>query len=121
MEYGLAPTGGWGAGIDRLTMFLSDKCNIKEVLLFPQMKPDDSSAWEKQKASVAAAVGKVGGHPIAAAAPAANFGPAQTVKLGGSDVNVASADGMKKLNDLLKKDSYLGGCVTNTYFLFSTH
>mmetsp|Transcript_4289 Transcript_4289/g.6420 ORF Transcript_4289/g.6420 Transcript_4289/m.6420 type:complete len:675 (+) Transcript_4289:33-2057(+) len=39
MEYGLAPTGGWGAGIDRLAMFLSNKWNIKEVLLFPAMKP----------------------------------------------------------------------------------
>jgi len=39
MEYGLPPTGGWGCGIDRLTMFLSNKWNIKEVLLFPAMKP----------------------------------------------------------------------------------
>ena len=41
MEYGLPPTGGWGVGIDRLTMFLSDKNNIKEVLLFPAMRPDE--------------------------------------------------------------------------------
>merc|ERR1712025_1416599 len=40
LEYGLAPTAGWGIGIDRLTMFLSDECNIKEVLLFPAMKPE---------------------------------------------------------------------------------
>lgn len=39
MEYGLPPTGGWGVGVDRLTMFLSNKWNIKEVLLFPAMKP----------------------------------------------------------------------------------
>ena len=39
LEYGLAPTGGWGLGIDRLTMFLTDSNTIKEVLLFPQMKP----------------------------------------------------------------------------------
>lgn len=39
LEHGLPPTGGWGAGIDRLTMFLSDKNNIKEVILFPHMKP----------------------------------------------------------------------------------
>lgn len=42
LEYGLPPTGGWGVGIDRLTMFLSDRHNIKEVLLFPAMKPDES-------------------------------------------------------------------------------
>ncbi|XP_076283238.1 lysyl-tRNA synthetase isoform X2 [Lasioglossum baleicum] len=41
LEYGLPPTAGWGLGIDRLTMFFTDSNNIKEVLLFPQMKPDD--------------------------------------------------------------------------------
>uniref|UniRef100_A0A1L8DFR8 Lysine--tRNA ligase n=1 Tax=Nyssomyia neivai TaxID=330878 RepID=A0A1L8DFR8_9DIPT len=41
LEYGLPPTGGWGMGIDRLTMFLTDANNIKEVLFFPAMKPDD--------------------------------------------------------------------------------
>ncbi|KAK1162003.1 hypothetical protein AOXY_G18273 [Acipenser oxyrinchus oxyrinchus] len=44
LEYGLPPTAGWGMGIDRLTMFLTDSNNIKEVLLFPAMKPDDNKA-----------------------------------------------------------------------------
>jgi lysyl-tRNA synthetase class 2 len=109
MEYGLPPTGGWGAGIDRLTMFLSDKCNIKEVLLFPQMKPDDAAAWEKQKASVAAATGNAPGGVAAAAAPAVDFGPASSVSLDGASTNVASADGMGKLDALMKKNAYLGG------------
>ncbi|KAJ3326514.1 lysyl-tRNA synthetase [Blyttiomyces sp. JEL0837] len=43
LEYGLPPTGGWGMGIDRLTMFLTDSNNIKEVLLFPAMKPESSA------------------------------------------------------------------------------
>ena len=41
MEYGLAPTGGWGMGIDRMCMFLTNKWNIKEVLLFPAMRPTE--------------------------------------------------------------------------------
>ncbi|XP_015729797.1 lysine--tRNA ligase isoform X1 [Coturnix japonica] len=41
LEYGLPPTAGWGMGIDRLAMFLTDSSNIKEVLLFPAMKPED--------------------------------------------------------------------------------
>ncbi|XP_057377163.1 lysine--tRNA ligase-like isoform X1 [Daphnia carinata] len=41
LEYGLPPTGGWGMGIDRMAMFLTNSNNIKEVLLFPAMKPDD--------------------------------------------------------------------------------
>jgi lysyl-tRNA synthetase class 2 len=41
LEHGLPPTGGFGLGIDRLTMFLTNKNNIKEVLLFPAMKPTD--------------------------------------------------------------------------------
>ena len=59
LEYGLPPTGGWGVGIDRLTMFLSDKNNIKEVLLFPAMKPDDSKLdTVKRHAALAASVRK---------------------------------------------------------------
>jgi len=41
LDYALPPTAGWGMGIDRLTMFFNDKNNIKEVLLFPAMRPQD--------------------------------------------------------------------------------
>jgi len=50
MEYGLPPTGGWGMGIDRLCMMLTDNSNIKEVILFPAMKP----LGEQLEAQVAA-------------------------------------------------------------------
>lgn len=49
LEYGLPPTGGWGMGIDRLTMFLTDNNNIKEVLLFPAMKPDDPNKHKEDE------------------------------------------------------------------------
>ncbi len=54
MEYGLPPTGGWGMGIDRMVMFLTNHYSIKEVLTFPFMK--DENVAPKAKAAEVAGV-----------------------------------------------------------------
>jgi len=44
MEYGMPPTSGIGIGIDRLCMMMTNQVSIQDVLLFPQMRPENNNS-----------------------------------------------------------------------------
>ena len=91
MEHGLPPTAGWGLGVDRLTMFLTDNNTIKEVLLFPAMKPEENANEKPKQANASSA-------PASAPAPA----PA---------ANAAAIAALKGIEGKLGGNPYLAGAT----------
>ena len=112
MEYALPPTGGWGVGIDRLCMFLTNKWNIKEVLLFPAMKPTDEQADRMKVLKKGGGSFTPGPGSKDYVAPTASSSGLNVTAVGSSllaNVNLASSEGLQILKSKIVGKLFLNG------------
>lgn len=121
MEYALPPTGGWGVGIDRLCMFLTNKWNIKEVLLFPAMKPTDEQAdrmkiLKKVGGSMTAGPGSKDYKAPVSSSSSTTLPTGLTVVASGStllaNINLGTAEGLQTLKSKIAGKLFLNSSAS---------